>query len=206
MIKEARKPPPPPSSLPLPFSQGINIKNTPSAPKSSEGVKPRSHLLKTGEDIRQKSRGISSRLGNEERERLLKKGRQLFEHARSRRGISSSTRTPSSDPRSKYSTRAGSEVSAPINLEDKLAPSPTPAKNKNSPKLTSNGNLEVPSHQSKTDSKNDTAGNLTQKIMITSKSIPVPDQDSENGWDFDESGDVDDDALDASDGWDFDEF
>jgi len=192
MMKKPCKPPPPPSSLPLPLSPGINSKNTPSAPKSSEGVKPRLHLLRTGEDIRQKSRGFSNRLGNEERERLLKKGRQLLEHAKSRRGVVSITGAPSSEPPSKYAARAGNEVTAPTNLDQKLAAVSSP---------TLNRNLALPLNRDNEDSIDDTAGKLTQNTKVANKSIPLPAQKSE-GWDFDVEGD----ALDTSNGWDFDDF
>merc|ERR1712150_175171 len=196
---------PPPSSLPLPQSPGIKIKHT--APKSSEGVTPRLHLLRTGEDIRQKSRSVNNRLGNEERERLLKKCRQLFEKARSRREAASAIRPPSTEGTSEYSGKETTEVMAPTNLHQKSTPFRT-----SNTTPTQNTNLTGPIslNHDNVDSKILSEENSNQKCLDPSASIPVLASKSGDGWSFDDhdvnEGDSDVNASDASEGWDFDDF
>lgn len=196
---------PPPSSLPLPQSPGIKIKHA--APKSSEGVTPRLHLLRTGEDIRQKSRSINNRLGNEERERLLKKGRQLFEKARSRREAAAAIRAPSNEGTNEYSGKATTEVTAPTNLGQKSTPFRT-----SNTTPTQNTNLAGPislKHDN-VDSKIQPEERSNQKCLDPSASIPVLASKSGDGWSFDDhdvnEGNSDVNASDVSEGWDFDDF
>jgi hypothetical protein len=89
---DMEKPPPPNAHTSLSgdtsvaaVSHRVPLPGPPPAPRSAPPLLhlDRSNLRRTGEAIRQSSRGISGRLDDDERRRLLSKGRELFQQVRS---------------------------------------------------------------------------------------------------------------------------
>jgi hypothetical protein len=96
----------------------------PTAPRSAPPLLnlDRSNLRKTGESVRQSSRGLSSRLDDDERRRLLSKGRELFQHVRS-----SPTASRISPGASSLSSQNRPMFEIPIRADTNVPAPPRPA-------------------------------------------------------------------------------
>lgn len=162
-FRNTRPPPPPPKSLTSSTINGTQIlppSNShesfpvdtrvatvshqvlppvpPAAPRSAPPLLnlDRSNLRRTGESVRQSSRGISSRLDSEERRRLLRKGRELFQQVRS-----SPTASQISPGASSLSSQSRPMFERPGTTETTVLAAPKPSAVAEPPKVKSSSLL-----------------------------------------------------------------